>query len=58
LLKEKAKKDAPRIPFSDCMWMTVPGSRKDGASIGIPIPRLTYICGRGFRISKATTEFT
>lgn len=24
--------------------MTVPGSMKLGASVGIPIPRLTYIC--------------
>jgi len=31
------------MPFSDCMWMTVPGSRNDGASMGMPMPRLTYM---------------
>ena len=45
----------PSSPFSDCRTMSVPAGTKFATSVGIPIPRLTYIPSRSSRAARFAT---
>src|SRR5262245_43789142 len=42
----------PSMPFSDCSTMSVPAGTKLATSVGMPIPRLTYIPSRSSRAAR------
>src|SRR3954447_26264126 len=42
----------PSIPFSDCRMMCVPRGTKFATSVGIPIPRFTYIPSASSRAAR------
>src|SRR5688572_2247185 len=43
----------PSMPFSDWRMMFIPGGMKLATSVGMPIPRLTYIPSRSSRAVRA-----
>src|SRR5882672_1642885 len=42
----------PSIPFSDCRTMCVPAGTKFATSVGMPIPRFTYIPSDSSRAAR------
>jgi hypothetical protein len=45
----------PSSPFSDCSTMCVPAWMKLATSVGMPIPRLTYIPSDSSRAARFAT---
>src|SRR4051812_25448154 len=46
----------PSMPFSDCRTMWVPAGMKFATSVGMPIPRLTYMPSRSSRAARRATS--
>ncbi len=45
----------PSRPFSDCSTMSVPAGMKFATSVGMPMPRLTYIPSGSSRAARLAT---
>src|SRR5262252_343861 len=42
----------PSIPFSDCSTMCIPAGTKFATSVGMPMPRFTYMPSRSSRAAR------